>query len=377
MSTSATPDSLPSSSAPLPAVPKVIPTITNIQALRGIASLMVIIGHIILIRPNMGVNKIYDYVGAFSSSGVDLFFVISGFIIATVAMKAGRDATSTRGTIVWNFTVKRLTRIYPVYWVVLALAVMLSPYVSFSPDWLERTPIWKQALLLTHINSHIMAAWSLGFEIYFYAVVSVALLISPRHVMKVLTGWAVATALLIYFNVDGLLGIDQAYPLTILVFEFVFGMGIAVLIDRGFYRYATSCAVVGALGFVLGVEILQINVWYKLTQTWRVLCAGVPSALLVYGLVAAELGNGWKMDKFWVKLGDPSYSVYIWHQFLLYSMATVCEATGLFKIVPGFYMLLFWLGICLWVGFSSYRLIELPAQNYLNRRLLKRRLVSA
>jgi peptidoglycan/LPS O-acetylase OafA/YrhL len=342
--------------------------------LRGFASLIVLLGHAILVRGGMGFDHLMPLMGPYASAAVDVFFVISGFIIATVAMKAADDSVSSRGTIAWNFAVKRFSRIFPVYWVVLALTVALGSYVAYSPPFVERKPLWELVFLTTHINSNIMAAWSLAFEVYFYAVVMIALLISPKRVLWVLSGWSVVSVVLVLYNYYTGERWGNIFQLTFLVFEFIFGMVIAVLIDRKVYRYATSCAIFGLTGLLLGVEAMQLKGWPEHVHMWvHAVYVGIPSAFLVYGIVALEIDKGWRVAPFWTRLGDASYSLYIWHQFLLYTMLKICEKFGLFNFVPGPIMLAFWLGICWIVGFWSYRRIEIPAQNAINGRLTRRR----
>lgn len=350
------------------------PTITNIQALRGFASLVVLLGHAILIRGGMGFDHLMPFIGPYASAAVDVFFVISGFIIATVAMKAGADPVSSRATIAWNFFIKRFSRIFPVYWVVLALTIALGSYVAYSPPFVERKPLWELIFLTTHVNSNIMAAWSLAFEVYFYAVVTIALLISPKRVLWVLAGWSLVSTVLVLYNYYTGEKWGDIFQLTFLVFEFMFGMVIAVLIDRKVYRYATSCAIFGLVGLLLGIEVMQLIGWPERVHMWvHAVYVGIPSALLVYGIVALEIDKGWRVAPFWARLGDASYSLYIWHQFLLYTMLTICEKIGLIKIVPGPMMLAFWIFICWIVGFWSYRRIEIPAQNAINSMLARRK----
>lgn len=347
--------------------------ITNIQAMRGIASMLVIIAHVCLLQPGLGLDRAFPFFGVIGSSGVDIFFVISGFIITTVALRSGREAKGTRNEVAWNFGVKRLTRIYPVYWIVLALAVLLSPYVSFSPDWLERTPLWQQVLLLTHTNSHIMAAWSLAFEVYFYAVVTVALWISPKYVGRVLAGWATIASLVILY--DTFVGHRNWAAFVVgspLVIEFVFGMFVAYLIDRRITSFAVTAAILGLVAFIIGLEVMRLRDWWTLGPWWRTMWNGLPAAFIVYGVVAAETKSGWSFAPTWSRFGDASYSIYIWHQFLFYSMLTVCTSIGLIGHVPGWVLIPAWLVVALVVGFASYFNIELPIQDALNGRLLKR-----
>jgi peptidoglycan/LPS O-acetylase OafA/YrhL len=349
-----------------------IPVITNIQAMRGLASVMVIIGHVLLLQPGLGLDRAFPFFGVIASSGVDIFFVISGFIISTVAMRSGRASRGTRHEIAWNFGVKRLTRIYPVYWIVFALAFALTPVVHFAPDFVKRMPAIQQFLLLTHTNSYIMAAWSLCFEMYFYAAVTVALWISPRHVGRVIAIWAIgASAVILYDTFIAHRSWIAIVPFSPLVLEFIFGMVVAFLINRRITDFAVTAVVLGIILFIVGLEVMRLRDWWTLAPWWRTMWSGLPSMLIIYGVVALEVKRGWKFASLWSTFGDASYSIYIWHQFLFYSMLKICESTGLLGHA-GWMLIPVWLAVGLIVGFISYNKIELPIQSYLNGRLTRR-----
>ncbi|TCK39626.1 hypothetical protein B0G84_4966 [Paraburkholderia sp. BL8N3] len=349
------------------------PVITNIQAMRGIASILVILAHVCLLQPGLGLDRAFPFLGVIGSSGVDIFFVISGFIITTVAMRSGRTARGSRATVAWDFGVKRLTRIYPVYWIVFALAFAFTPVVHFAPDFLPRLPTIQQFFLLTHINTYIMAAWSLCFEVYFYAVVTAALWLSPRHVGRVLAVWAVSISAFIFYDTFiGRHGLIANVPFSPLVLEFVFGMVVAYLIDRRITSFAATAVVIGIIGYIVGLEVMRLRDWFSLNPWWRTGWSGIPAAFMIYGIVALEMRRGWKFAPIWTMFGDASYSIYIWHQFLFYSMLTLCGSMGLIGRVPGWILIPVWLTVALVVGFTSYVHIELPIQSMLNGRLIKR-----
>lgn len=357
--------------------------ITNIQSIRGIVALMVLLGHAVATHPGMGFDKVSSFMGLLASSGVDFFFVISGFIITTVAMKSGHDARRSRQEIAWNFAVKRLTRIYPVFWVAMVLAVPMSRYVEMSPNWIPHPSLLRQVLLLTSTNDYIMSAWSLGFEVYFYIVVTAALFIWPRRVILVLCGWSLATGAVIFYGwrfggtgtwIGGWhLGGAWvgAYPFSPLVLEFIFGMIVAWLINKRIFGFAAAITFLGAICFAIGLDVLRLHGWFTASLWWRTFYSGVPSALLTYGLVALEMKRGWRFAPSLSKLGDASYSIYIWHQPLFFLMFTVCLKAGFLGHVPDPLLVGIWAVIALWIGFISYRYIEIPIQTALNGRLLK------
>jgi peptidoglycan/LPS O-acetylase OafA/YrhL len=345
-------------------------TIKNIQAMRGIASLVVFLGHALLLQPGLGLDQYFSFFGVFASAGVDIFFVISGFIITTVAMKAG-DQDGGRARIAWNFGVNRFSRIYPVYWIAFALAVAASHKVQLAPPNLPVDPLWQQGLLLTHVNTYIMAAWSLCFEIYFYAVVMLALLISPKHVGKVLAGWAVLITLIVAY--DMFIGKNQwvaQVALSPLTFEFIFGMIVAYLIRRGITAYAVTAAFIGVVTFLAGAEYMRHLGWWTLIPWYRVFYSGIPSAFILYAIIAIEYRGMWTFSSRWMALGDSSYSIYVWHQLIFYSILTVATHFGLVGHVPTFILISMWIIPAFLFGIFSYWRLEMPLQAFLKNRLL-------
>lgn len=351
-----------------------LPVINNIQAMRGIASIIVFIGHACLLQPGLGLDRLFNLFGVTASTGVDIFFVISGFIITTVAMKNGPSSVVGHGTTAWNFGIKRFTRIYPVYWIVFALTCLLAPWIQYSPDFVVREPIVQQALLLTHVNSHIMAAWSLCFEIYFYSIVVAALLVSPKYVGHVLAFWVASiTAIIAYDFFIGQHGWIGLVPMSPLIFEFIFGMAVAYLINRRITGFAVTTAIIGIVTLMAGMEIMRLRGWSTLNPWWRTFYAGVPCAFIVYSVIALEYRKIWTFSPFWVRLGDASYSIYIWHQFIFYTLLKICVTAGLIGRVPGLVLIAGWMIPAFFMGIASYKYLELPLQRKLNEWLLVRR----
>lgn len=84
----------------------------NVQVLRAFAVLLVIVGHSIAFLPND--SGLRGYMGSFAFAGVDVFFVISGFIIALVGARASQRE-GNRFSRAWSFLQRRLVRIYPLF----------------------------------------------------------------------------------------------------------------------------------------------------------------------------------------------------------------------------------------------------------------------
>ena len=188
----------------------------GVQALRGLAALSVVGGHAVSARPDMVGPGVAEGALTILASGVDIFFVISGFIIASTAVSRPDPL---------EFVFRRAVRIYPVYWLVLLAAFVSGYWIALSP---EDRPALDLGLIFawTYPNWYIAPAWSIAFEMHFYAAVAVILAIAPERLFKLLFAALAVVAIGVTFRLP--LGI-YAHPLTL---EFGAGVAIAYLVQR-------------------------------------------------------------------------------------------------------------------------------------------------
>jgi len=267
--------------------------------MRGVAALSVVCGHAISARPDIVGPGLAEGALTIFASGVDIFFVISGFIIASTAVSQ-RDPLM--------FTVRRAARIYPAYWLVLLTALLSSSWIALSP---ERQPAIDLGLIFawSYPNWYVAPAWSLAFELHFYAAVAVVLAVAPNRLFELLFAGLVVVMIAIAFHLQ--LGI-YSHPL---VLEFGAGVGIAYLYRQGRLRFSRRVLAISAGLFFAG--------WYWIfvygaadPQFARVLTYGAGAALLIYAVVAAEIaGRSFSPILQW--LGSISYSLYIVHYPLM------------------------------------------------------------
>ncbi len=151
-------------------------TLNNIQMLRAIAVLMVALLHLEPYTVNlyMGLTR---YLLPFGYSGVDLFFIISGFINYHVsADRIGKPRYALR------FLIKRAIRIFPNYWLVVAVAYYLTVEHGMHPAPGYIRPLESVLLLFPlRMPEHIMIiAWTLNYELLFYGVLAVLVCLGRR-----------------------------------------------------------------------------------------------------------------------------------------------------------------------------------------------------
>ncbi|MGO4641722.1 acyltransferase family protein [Mesorhizobium sp. 2RAF45] len=327
----------------------------NIQGLRAIAALMVMFAHIYPALP-MQAHWTLPYVGTIGPSGVDLFFVISGFVVYLSADRLGKKAEIVgRWCSFREFTVKRVFRIYPVYWIAFFVAsvLLLTTSLEVAPPQISERPLWGLLLLIDQPNNRIGAAWTLQYEVTFYAICALGILLFPRRILLMLGPVGVA----VFFGCVA--GIVK--PMAYLFLEFVFGIVVALLAQRKISGHAASSLAVGVGGMLVGaIYFHSQGGWWALGHMWRVLCFGLPSAFIVYGLVAMEIRAGWVFSRPWVGVGDSSYSLYLWH-YPLFAVLAACYADlGIIGKVPVEVLALTSCSIAVLVGLASYYAIERP-----------------
>ncbi|MGM4992721.1 acyltransferase family protein [Tardiphaga sp. 841_E9_N1_2] len=320
----------------------------GIQMMRGLAALSVVVVHAVSVRPGMGFSDATIKGAQFLQMGVDVFFVISGFIIALTASRIGiREGRA--GTI--DFTIKRVVRIYPIYWVVLFAAVISSRWIAVGPPTLPQELTLDTVFLTTAANWYVTPAWTLYFEVNFYLGVALVLMVFPRYVLEATFAAVCILAFATISPFPRLPGIMSS-PLTL---EFGFGVAIALLVARCNAR-GFGLASMFAGGVLLTVGSYEVLA-RPASEALRVATYGVGAAFLIYGVVVTEL-KGARFPRSLQYLGNISYSLYVWHLLILTWLSTTVEV--LINFVPGPFQIVAWILITIIAASISHEFIEKP-----------------
>ncbi len=291
----------------------------GVEASRGFAALLVVTVHAsrLLAGPRFSGALPFGGLFRFGHAGVDFFFVLSGFIITYVhATDAGRPTQFEA------YVRKRLTRIYPTYWVALAIMIGLM-VVSPTPGRPEQQigNLLSSILLVPWPTEPLLGvAWSLKHEMLFYALFGVVVL-HRRAGQFVLAGWGALTVLNIaetWMSGTPLFhGLWGSLVFRIFNAEFFFGIAVAALIRRGWIRRPRTAAVIGLVLF-LGCGIYE-SFGPARPAEWppRHLAYAAGAALMLYGLAGAELAGRLRPPRPLVTLGAASYSLYLVHVIVL------------------------------------------------------------
>ena len=350
----------------------------NIQGLRAVAALMVLTSHLFWDVPPMRTHWAKVWLTAVGPSGVDIFFVISGFIIYHVTRRsAAQAAVMGRGRAFLEFAMKRVIRIYPLYWIVFAAACVIMLWLPPASSFVKKPQLELFFLVNSLPNYRVQAAWTLTFEVYFYAVTALSMLLFPKRIHAVLLGWFAVIAVVALLATVFSLNIPVDYIFAPILLEFLLGMGVAVLIERGESRFRRLALCLGAAWLLIGsVPLHADDGRAMLSYLLRLACWGFPAALIVYATAAFELGKSRVMPATLRYLGDASFSIYLWHAVIFTGVADLFARLGWIGWVdPSFLAVVMGL-IGLGVGLLSYHFLEKPLLRGLGKRLLGRPVAS-
>ena len=159
-----------------------MPRLRNIQAVRFAAALAVVLFHLTFLYHDVAAMTALGWLRHVGWAGVDIFFVISGFIIYSVTARLDWSAGAPRIAAV--FLARRIVRIYPIYWfyfAVFATFVAIGAPAVFRNGW--NLDYWPEQLLLLRWMDHklIPVAWRLTYEMFFYLCFAVTLLFGRYH----------------------------------------------------------------------------------------------------------------------------------------------------------------------------------------------------
>jgi peptidoglycan/LPS O-acetylase OafA/YrhL len=320
----------------------------TVQALRAVAALSVVGMHIPAIEH-----------GAF---GVDLFFVVSGFIVCHVAAAdPGR------------FLLKRAIRVVPLYWLctlaLFALAIAAPGLMGATrADWSE---LVKSLAFVPFVKGNgqmhplLYLGWTLNYEMMFYALFALSLLIAPQR------PHLPAIALLLALFAIGRTTTFDSVPLTFwtgaVVIEFAFGI-VAYRIWRSgaLQRLHPALAVLLALAAWAVMAPQDIDTFSD-ARPWL---WGLP-ALLAF-LATLSLEGRWRVPAWWLLLGNASYSLYLTHAYILQAIQKKLVPMDAFS-APKLMCMAASVLLCCVVAIVGFRAIERPSTLWLRRHLLRAR----
>ena len=326
--------------------------ISNIQAIRAVAAFAVVLFHL----PDFGLqvtfgSEIRGSIVNIGAAGVDLFFVISGFIISYSYWNKPVSAQC--------FMYNRIVRIVPTYWIVsifwFGILALSSAY--FRENYMDVGHLIASMFFVSQFfgfgDPFILPGWTLEFEALFYLLFAVSLCFSLR---------------LHWLNILIWLGIISLFTDSFIMLEFLLGGGV-------FWLYQNhGSLMISKISFLLGCVLFALAVHYNLDLSAvgsqfgieRVIVWGIPSFFLILGLTNIKQIR----SKFLIFLGNASYSIYIIHAIVI----------SIFSSVFGQQFDSNWVAIlaqagcffsCAVIGVLFYFYVEIPVLKFLKSRIMQ------
>lgn len=345
--------------------------IENIQGLRGVAIFLVIFAHITAIEQKYGHGDgILPDFFIFGISGVDLFFVISGFVAVTVTRGHFQQPLAAA-----QFFYNRISRVYPLYWLysflVLGIYLYRPELVNASQG--HRVHILTSFLLLPQgLLPLLNVGWALIHIMYFYCIFTLLLLAAEPRLPKLMAVWTLAVVI---GNLMWRYGIPAAPTATLrlithpLTLEFIGGCIVAKLIYSDIRSYGFAVLLLGVASLFAGMSIYYSSSPGTVPREWlRVGVFGFPYVLIVYGAVALEMNSVRIFSRFFSFIGDASYSIYLSHVFVISAIGRAWNVVPTHGRVDNIVMVLLVLVGVTAFGWASYRFFEIPLLS-MTRRL--------
>lgn len=319
-----------------------------IQAFRAIAAWSVVLGHAGILsiavaggsEASLFVRSITD---RFAHLGVDMFFVISGAIMFWVTYsRRNNNRWNHLGTFLW----RRVLRIYPLFWITLIVSASVGagPWPASAGEWLASLTLWVMP------PAHPVS-WTLFFEVRFYLVVSALIVLAGAAVGSAFAVWAAALGIAVFLATNGIIPWTPFYIPIIL--EFAMGALVGALVLHRVQIAPVAFVIVGAAALVATCVLVFPR---APVDDFRLYGYGLPSALLLYGVLSLEKQGHIRTPQWLVAQGDASYSIYLWHFTILWFLRTwwpigtgwaIAYALAAFALTAG-------------VAYLSYRFIERP-----------------
>lgn len=325
-------------------------TLYSLQYLRAVAAILVVIRHAyqMIYQHGTGVIGRSFEIGA---AGVDIFFVISGFIMCYITQQRVGAG---------DFFRNRWVRVAPSYWLItlVAASLILALPSAFNSSRVTASMLvtsltfiaWPHPTMDGAMPVYLIG-WTLNYEFAFYATMSLCIALNWHR--RVWLATSILFAMVVLGAALSPSGQIAAFYTNSILLEFVFGMAIWKL-WRSFAPptwLSLLCIVLGVAGFVIAAQFIPVG----RTSWFRFLAWGIPAALTVYGTLGLEkLIPRVKSLRF---VGDASYAIYLIHFLWLGGLRLV------WKTVPGLHdaiILLASVGGSIAAGGIFYLYVEKP-----------------
>jgi peptidoglycan/LPS O-acetylase OafA/YrhL len=344
----------------------------GLQILRALAAVSVALEHITHdanVTTNDGWNVAAAIGGAMPwEAGIDVFFVISGFVIAHASADLfGAGASGTK-----QFLIRRVVRVVPMYWLTTTLVLFL---VLLRPGSVNEAPGGPAFMAASYlfipaarpdgvIHPLLSTGWTLNYEMFFYAVFACFLWAGRTGTVLCVT--AALSGLVVMAPRLGVSAIPLRFWSDPIILEFLAGVWLRVLLPRlpGMSGRTRAALVASAL----------VVLWWSnpVLGIPRVALWGLAGVLLVVAALAAEEEDASLLRRIGVQCGDASYALYLLHPFVMRLGSLGLRHGASASIIATLLYIGMSLGLSVAVAVAYTRYVDGPMTKAA-RRLLERR----
>ena len=329
--------------------------LASLQILRALAAISVVYYHAAP-QPRFG------------SFGVDIFFVISGFVMGMLVINLQSSGA---------FIIKRLARIVPMYWTMTTIVLILT---LIKPDILNSTQFniinyLKSLFFIPYFKNNgllqpmLGVGWTLNYEMFFYVVIWLSFSISRKFCIY-LTSAIIIFIYIIFGNwisnelLNSFFGNSQ-------IFEFILGLIAFSAYNR---ELVHKTMVILNLFIILAIYFCMAYIEIHGIHYERIFLYGLFSFVIVLLATSSEK-QGLKIDylpaNFLTTIGDASYSIYLTHTFVIDSVERIFFKNYTQFYTPMFALIFFYMLPSLIVGYILYLTLDKPLYNFFKTRLMR------
>lgn len=331
----------------------------GIQALRFVAALMVVTTHSTLYVSERLIKgfPVWNAGGA----GVDIFFVISGFVMMISSGTLIDRADSWK-----KFAFRRLLRIVPLYWAALTIKLvimLISPshilHATLSPFGIVSSYLFIPSVNADgEIKPFLGVGWTLNFEMFFYSLFAIALALRLDPLKMCSSVFLVFCALALFRMPSWS---AAAFYFDTIVIEFSFGMLLARAMVCGSTMRPWQSLMLVALG-IAGLMQSLVDT----SQLLRPLVIGIPALLIVAGIAHMPESLSCRIPTTLITLGESSYALYLFHPMIAPAAPAALANLGLAIAPLSIGLSIFGSVVMTWM---IHRYAERPTTEFLKRWL--------
>ena len=276
----------------------------SIQILRGLAAWMVVFHHFTQVyNQYLNNNHFSTFFTQYGAMGVDVFFVISGFVM----YKSTTEKAISPSTFMFN----RIARIVPAYWfytflttIILLTINKLIPFTDFESIFLIKSLLFIPAPNPSGIGLYpiLTVGWTLNYEMAFYLIFAGALLFRSKYQLYI-----IVLGIIVLQMVVPKIASDFIFYANKISFEFLLGIAVGMMHHRHMLKISLIPAIIATLACF---EIISTT-----TDPHCIMQVGIPISIVVAITISQE--HYFKLNKWLINLGDWSYSTYLCHVLIL------------------------------------------------------------